>query len=126
MKTKITLIFTIALALSGCCTTKFVLKGNGNTTTGTVGGSIEVTACTPMEKETAKQLEKNSDWYKEQLELCKSSDNPIQCRSEATEAYKVQQEALLDLLKELKDTPKENQETLYDNRLSSLQLLHIK
>ena len=53
MKKQTLCLFILLALLSGCCTTRTLVSANGNVGTGDVGGILEVTACTPMEKEVA-------------------------------------------------------------------------
>ena len=62
MKKYLLLAFAgLSVLLTGCCTTKTVFSANGNVATGNVGGTVEVMACTPMEKEVARQLDQLSE-----------------------------------------------------------------
>jgi hypothetical protein len=108
----------VLLSSGGCfCITKAVLSGNGNVNTGVVGGRIDVTACTPLEKEVANQLKVTSDWYRVQWEHCATNPNPVDCRTQLAAAYKEQKQMLLDILDKMKGKPKEEQKALYEQML---------
>jgi len=100
---------------------------NGNPTTGTVGGTVEVVACTPMENETAEQLGQLSDWfraYRARWGACGTNSNPAECRAKLSKGYQGQQKALLDVLAAMNGKPKvERKKILHRMRLTNLTLL---
>lgn len=102
-----------SLFMTGCCTTKTVLSADGNAATGVVGGSIEVIACTPMEKEVASQLAQLSDWYRAHWDGCSTNSDPAGCRAEVSKAYQEQQQLLLDVLASMNGKSKAEQEHIY-------------
>ncbi|HUA67233.1 MAG TPA: hypothetical protein VMA13_01685 [Candidatus Saccharimonadales bacterium] len=116
MKTRIIILTAVPLSfllLSGCCTTKTVISADGNTATGVVGGSIAVTACTPMEKEVANELAQLSDWYRTHWDNCSTNSDPAACRADISKAYQEQQKLLLDVLASMNGRPKAEQEQIY-------------
>ncbi len=102
----------LSLLLAGCCTTKTMLSADGNAATGIVGGSVEITACTPMEKEVAKQLAQLSDWYRAHWDACGTNSDPAACRAELSKAYQEQQKLLLDVLAAMNGKPKAQQKQM--------------
>ncbi len=102
----------LSLLLAGCCTTKTMLSADGNAATGIVGGSVEITACTPMEKEVASQLAMLSDWYRAHWDACGTNSNPGECRAELSKAYQEQQKLLLDVLAAMNGKPKAQQKQM--------------
>tara|TARA_R110002072_G_scaffold128623_10_gene266478 strand:- start:15669 stop:16103 length:435 start_codon:yes stop_codon:yes gene_type:complete len=105
-------VIALALLLQGCCITKVVLRGDGNLATGTVGGEIQVEACTPMEKEVANQLSLLSDWYRLEFTNCKASGNPAECMKNLAESYTTQKDALLELLEAMKTVAPSKQRSM--------------
>jgi hypothetical protein len=103
----------LILFLTSCCTTKTVLSANGDVKTGVVGGSVAVTACTPMEKEVANQLAQLSDWYRMHWDGCGTNADPAACRVELSKGYQEQQKLLLDVLASMNGKPKTEQEQIY-------------
>jgi hypothetical protein len=103
----------VCLFLTGCCTTKTVLSANGDVKSGLVGGSVAVTACTPMEKEVANQLAELSDWYRTRWDGCGTNSDPAACRADLSKAYQEQQQSLLDVLASMNGKPKAEQEQIY-------------
>lgn len=112
-------------AIVGCCTTKVVFSGNGNINTGVVGGSIEVEACTPMEKEVANQLNILSDWYRVNWAECGKSSDPASCRSSVSKAYLEQKQTLLDLLASMKGKSEAEQKSMYEKSLTRARILAL-
>ena len=108
-----TVVAVLSLLLTGCCTTKTVISANGNVPSGNVGGTVEVTACTPMEKEVAKQLGQLSDWYRAHWDACATNSNPVECRTELSKGYQEQQKLLLDVLAAMNGKPKAEQKMIY-------------
>ena len=106
-------VFISSLFVAGCCTTKTVLSANGNAATGVVGGSIEVNACTPMEKEVANQLAELSGWYRTHWDSCGTNSDPAACRADVSKAYQEQQKLLLDVLAAMNGKPKAEQQKIY-------------
>jgi hypothetical protein len=106
------LILVSSLILAGCCTSKTILSANGNVPSGNVGGTIEVDACTPMEKEVADQLGRLSDWYRAHWDACATNTNPVECRGELSKSYQEQQKLLLDVLAAMNGKPKAEQKKL--------------
>jgi len=106
------LLLALCLFLTGCCTTKTVFSANGNIPTGTVGGTVEITACTPMEKEVANQLAQLSEWYRGHWDDCGTNSNPATCRAEVSKAYQEQQKLLLDVLAAMNGQPEAEQKKL--------------
>ena len=102
----------ICLMLTGCCVSKTLLSGNGNIPTGTVGGTVEITACSPTEKEVANQLAELSDWYRSHWDACATNADPAACRSDLNRAYRQQQKLLLDVLAAMNGKPKAEQKNL--------------
>ncbi len=109
--------------VTGCCMTKTVFSADGNVATGVVGGQIELTACTPMEKQVAAQLGQLSDWYRTNWEECGTNSNPAACRSEVSKAYQEQQKLLLDVLAAMNGKPKSEQVKLYEQMRLNKQLM---
>ncbi len=102
-----------SVLLTGCCATKTVFSANGNVATGNVGGTVEVTACTPMEKEVARQLDQLSEWYRAHWDACGTNSAPAACRAEVSKAYQEQQKLLLDVLAAMNGKPKSEQVKMY-------------
>jgi hypothetical protein len=119
-------VLVSVFALSGCCTTKLVFSGDGNVTTGAVGGSVEVIACTPMEKEVANQINILSDWYRVEWRNCATNQNPTTCRTDVSKAYQEQKKTCLDLLAAMKGKQHDEQKALYENMLLKAKLLILK
>jgi len=114
MKKYLVLILAVLSGLlAGCCTTKTVFSANGNVATGIVGGTVEVTACTPMEKEVASQLALLSEWYRTHWDACGTDSNSTACRTELSKAYQEQQNLLLDVLAAMNGKPKAEQVKMY-------------
>jgi hypothetical protein len=104
------LLFVLGMALASCCTTETVLSGlNSNVVTGEIGDSVKVHACTPMKKETAKQLLIVSDWYRSQWFECDKTTNPIRCRDEVDQSYWEKRKPVLDILNSLQGKLPEEQ-----------------
>lgn len=116
---------TCSLLVSSCCTTKVVFSGNGNINTGVVGGSVEVVACTPMEKEVANQIKILSDWYRVNWAQCATTDSSTACRAEVSKAYKEQKQTLIDLLNSMKGKSDAEQESMYDSSLANARILKL-
>jgi hypothetical protein len=113
MKTPNLFVSTVLMSVllsGGCCTTKTLVSADGNAATGVVGGSIEVTACTPMEKEVASQLAQLSDWYRAHWDGCGTNSDAAACRAEVSKAYQEQQQLLLNVLASMNGKPKAEQE----------------
>ena len=108
----IRLALVLCVFLTGCCVSKTLLSGNGNVPTGTVGGTVEITACSPTEKEVANQLAKLSDWYRSHWDACATNSDPAACRVELNHAYRQQQKLLLDVLAAMNGQPKAEQQKL--------------
>jgi len=119
-----TIRFALVLCvfLTGCCISKTLLSGKGNVPTGTVGGTIEITACVPMEKEVAKQLAELSDWYRTHWDACGTNSDPSACRAGLTAAYQDQQKLLMAVLAEMNGKSKDQQKILYQRMLLDPQL----
>lgn len=81
--------------------------------TGIVGGSVEVTACTPMEKEVASELAQLSEWYRGHWDNCGTNSDPAACRAKLSKAYQEQQAMLLKVLAEMNGQPKSEQKKMY-------------
>jgi len=112
MKKQTLCLFILLALLSGCCTTRTLVSANGNVGTGDVGGILEVTACTPMEKEVANQLGRLSEWYRAHWDACGTNSNPGECRAELSRAYQEQQKLLLDVLAAMNGKPKTQQKQM--------------
>ena len=106
-------VLVSSLFLTGCCTTKTVLSANGDVKSGLVGGSVAITACTPMEKEVANQLAQLSDWYRTHWDSCGTNSDPASCRADLAKAYQEQQQSLLDVLASMNGKPNAEQEQIY-------------
>src|SRR5437016_81497 len=76
------IIATTAL-LCSCCVDHLVFSGNGNVNSGVIGASIDLKACSPVEKSVADQLQKASDWYRLEWENCARDAHPAGCRESA-------------------------------------------
>ncbi len=114
MKKHLLLAFAgLSVLLTGCCTTKTVFSANGNAATGNFGGTVEITACTPMEKEVADQLGQLSEWYRAHWDACGTNSDPAACRAELSKGYQEQQKMLLDVLAAMNGKPKSEQAKLY-------------
>ena len=109
---KSTCILAACVALTGCCVSKTLLSGNGNIPTGTVGGTIEITACSPTEKEVADQLAELSDWYRAHWDACATNSDPAGCRADLSKSYQEQQKLLLSVLAEMNGKSKAEQKKL--------------
>jgi hypothetical protein len=88
-------------------------SANGDVKSGLVGGSVAVTACTPMEKEVANQLAQLSDWYRTHWDSCGTNSDPAICRADLAKAYQEQQQSLLDVLASMNGKSNAEQEQIY-------------
>jgi hypothetical protein len=114
MKKLLPVIFAVLFVLlTGCCATKTVFSADGNVPTGTVSGTISISACTPMEKEVASEMARLSDWYRVHWDNCGTNSDPTTCRGELSKAYQEQQKMLLDVLAAMNGQPKAEQKKMY-------------
>jgi hypothetical protein len=127
MKKSIMAMLGLALGycVSGCCTTSDILSGNGNVTNGYIGPEMVFKVCTPVEKDTANQLNILSNWYREQWGNCFSHASIIKCREASMKSYNDQKKILLNLLMAMKDMPENQQRRMYNNVLKDSRLIFL-
>lgn len=127
MKKLIMAILGLALGycVSGCCTTNDILSGNGNVTNGYIGPEMVIKVCTPVEKDTANQLNILSNWYREQWGQCFSDTRIIRCREASIKSYNDQKKILLNLLMTMKGMPEPQQRQMYNDMLQDSRLIFL-
>lgn len=127
MKKLIMAILGLALGhcVFGCCTTNHMLSGNGNVKNGYIGPEMVIKVCTPVEKDTANQLNILSNWYREQWGKCFSDARIIKCRQALITSYNDQKKILLNLLEAMKGMPEYQQRQMYNGMLKDSRLIFL-
>jgi hypothetical protein len=112
--------------MSGCCETKMILAGNGDVNSGSVGRDMAFKVCTLKEKDVANKLGALSGWYRKQWLQCFSDTKIVNCRRSLIKSYNKQKKILLDLLKDMKEKSKKEQQELYDEALKNPELIYLQ
>lgn len=128
MKKLVIMVAWIVLAccLSGCCVMSSVLSGKGNVNNGYIGPEMAIKACTPVEKDTANQLNILSNWYRKQWGKCFSDARIIKCRQALITSYNDQKKILLSLLEAMKGMPEHQQRQMYHDVLKDSRLIFLQ